>query len=525
METVGKIRRWYRVEGRSISEIAKRLGASRNTVKKYLRSGVVMPRYKPRPKRAPVIGAWADRLQEWLAFDEQRPRKERRTAQRMFELLRAEGYGGSYVTVQRFVRAWRSARAGGGRTITTAFIPLAFGPGEAYQFDFSQETVELAGRVTAVKVAHTKLSFSRVFHATAYLREAQEMVFDAHARAFRFFGGVARRGIYDNMKAAVQTIFAGKSRQYNRHFLRMTSHYLIEPVACTPAAGWEKGQVEHQVGLAREQIFTPRLRAASLRELNELLQRRCEQVARQLTHPERAGQSRWEVFEAQERGALMPLPPPFDGFTEREVRVTATALVHFERNRYSVDGRWAGKTVALRAYADRIVAVAGATVVAEHERCFERERTIFNPWHYVEALQTKPGALRNGAPFRDWKLPEPVEQVRQRLLARAGGDRQFVTILNAARTDGLEAATVACELALEAGVVTAEFILNALSRLKPGSPLEAVPEPRTVTLREAPKADVARYDRLLKKLAVASLLALPAAVLPTVVAEASHAAA
>jgi len=112
VETVGKIRRWYRVEGKSISEIAKRLGASRNTVKKYLRSGVIVPRYKPRPKRAPVIGAWIDRLQQWLAFDEQRPRKERRTAQRMFELLRAEGYGGSYVTVQRFVRAWRSALAG-----------------------------------------------------------------------------------------------------------------------------------------------------------------------------------------------------------------------------------------------------------------------------------------------------------------------------------------------------------------------------------------------------------------------------
>ncbi|MFN3567111.1 MAG: Mu transposase domain-containing protein, partial [Burkholderiaceae bacterium] len=167
--------------------------------------------------------------------------------------------------------------------------------------------------------------------------------------------------IYDNMKTAVQTIFAGKSRQYNRHLLRMTSHYLIEPVACTPAAGWEKGQVEHQVGLARKRIFTPRLRAASLRELNELLQRRCEQVARQLRHPEHAGQSRWEVFEAEERGALMPLPPPFDGFTEREVRVTTTALVHFERNRYSVDGGRAGKTVALRACPRARLALAHLT--------------------------------------------------------------------------------------------------------------------------------------------------------------------
>ena len=101
------------------------------------------------------------------------------------------------------------------------------------------------------------------------------MVFDAHNRAFAFFKVTCTRGIYDNMKTAVEAVFIGKDRQYNRRFLRMCGHYLVEPVACTPASGWEKGQVENQVGLVRERFFTPRLRVASYEELNAWLLDRC----------------------------------------------------------------------------------------------------------------------------------------------------------------------------------------------------------------------------------------------------------
>ena len=118
----------------------------------------------------------------------------------------------------------------------------------------------LNGVTTTVKVAHVRLCHSRMIFVRAYPRETQEMVFDAHDRAFAFFKGICARGIYDNMKTAVETVFVGKSRLFNRRFAQMCSHYLVEPVACTPASGWEKGQVENQVGLVRERFFTPRLR-------------------------------------------------------------------------------------------------------------------------------------------------------------------------------------------------------------------------------------------------------------------------
>jgi transposase len=105
-----------------------------------------------------------------------------------------------------------------------------------------------------------------------FFRETQELVFDAHDKAFQFYGGVCRRGIYDNMKTAVEAIFVGKARRYNRRFLQMCSHHLIEPVACTPASGWENGQVENQVGNLRDQMFRPKPRVKSLAELNAWLE-------------------------------------------------------------------------------------------------------------------------------------------------------------------------------------------------------------------------------------------------------------
>ena len=129
VETIGKIRRWHRVDKLSISKIAKRLSASRNTIAKYLDGEVIRPRYKQRPKRAPVMGAWVEKLEAMLAADAQRPRKEQRTAQRLHDGLVQEGFGGSYPTVQRFVKAWHEERR---HSPGTVFIPQSFAPGEAY---------------------------------------------------------------------------------------------------------------------------------------------------------------------------------------------------------------------------------------------------------------------------------------------------------------------------------------------------------------------------------------------------------
>jgi hypothetical protein len=236
--------------------------------------------------------------------------------------------------------------------------------------------------------------------ARAYMRESQEMVFDAHDKAFDFFRGTCTRGIYDNMKTAVEAVFVGKERVYNRRFLQMCSHYLVPPVACTPASGWEKGQVENQVGLVRERFFTPRLRVKSLEELNAWLVDKCVAYAKAHSHTEQTGQSIWQMFEA-ERASLVHYVGPFDGFHSVPASVSKTCTVRFDNNKYSVLSTAVGRPVEVHAYADRIVIRQNGMSVGEHQRCFSRGETIYNPWHYVTVLARKPGALRNGAPFRD----------------------------------------------------------------------------------------------------------------------------
>jgi transposase len=190
-----------------------------------------------------------------------------------------------------------------------------------------------------VKVAHVRLCHSRMPFVRAYPRESQEMVFDAHDRAFAFYRGTCVRGIYDNMKTAVESVFVGKDRAFNRRFLRMCSHYLVEPTACTPGAGWEKGQVENQVGLVRERFFTPRLRFRTYEEMNCWLIDQCVAYAKAHRHPECLDQTIWSVFEA-ERPSLIGYAGRFDGFHAVPAAVSKTCLVRFDNSR-----RMAGRPV------------------------------------------------------------------------------------------------------------------------------------------------------------------------------------
>jgi hypothetical protein len=321
------------------------------------------------------------------------------------------------------------------------------------------------------------------------------MVFDAHDRAFAFFRGACTRGIYDNMKTAVDAIFVGKDRAYNRRFQQMCSHYLVEPVACTPASGWEKGQVENQVGLVRERFFTPRLRVKNLEELNALLLDRCVAYARSHQHPERREQTIWEAFEA-ERPSLVRYAGKFDGFHAVPAAVSKTCLVRFDSNKYSVMAKAVGRPVEVRAYADRIELRQAGQLVGEHSRCFGRDQTIYDPWHYVPVLARKPGALRNGAPFKDWLLPAALERVRRRLAGSNDGDRQMVDILTAVLSDGLAAVEAACAEALAEGVHSADVVLNILARQREPPPPPDIPIPEALRLRHEPVADCARYDTL-----------------------------
>lgn len=493
MGMLAKIRRMHFRDGLSLREIARQTGLSRNTIRHWLRQAeVTEPQYPARTSPS-ILDPYRDQLETWLRTDSHRPKRDRRTLKILFLLLQAQGYPGGYGRVAAFARCWRAD--GGAAPKRQAFVPMHFAPGEAFQFDWSCEYATIAGIRRRLEVAHIKLAHSRAFWVIAYPTQSHEMLFDAHAQAFAAFGGVPRRGLYDNMKTAVDKVGHGKDRTINARFQSMCSHYLFEPEFCNRAAGWEKGIVEKNVQDRRRQLWqgVNRQHWNQLADLNGWLASECRAAWQDMPHPELPSLTIADVL-ADEQPQLMPNPRPFDGYIEHTVRVSATALVHYQRNRYSVPCEYAHQVVSLRAYPSELVLVADHAEIARHERRFERYQTYYDWRHYLPALLRKPGALRNGAPFLD--LPTPLQHLQRHLLKQQGGDRIMAQVLAAVPVQGLDAVLVAVELALETGAVSGEHVLNVLARLNaPTLPAtDAIPSPLQLT--EAPQANVQRYDHL-----------------------------
>jgi transposase len=491
MALVGKIRRMYLRDKLSFSEIARRTSLSRNTVKKWLKVPEAAPPKYRRRDTPGKLTAFEGQLVQALETDAHRPKRDRRTARALCAQLRREGYKGGYTRVTDFIRYWRHSV--GQSQARRAFVPLKFALGEAFQFDWSEEGLVVGGIYRRLQVAHLKLCASRAFWLVAYPSQGHEMLFDAHTRSFEALGGVPRRGIYDNMKTAVDKVQKGKGRIVNARFAVLCAHYLFEADFCNVASGWEKGVVEKNVQDSRRRIWQDagRERFGSLVALNAWVGTRCRALWGEVRHPEHREFSVAEMLE-HEQPHLMPMPAPFDGYVESLGRVSSTCLISVQRNRYSVPCDLVGQMVSVRVYPQRVEVVASEILVATHERLTERGQTRYDWQHYIPLVQRKPGALRNGAPFAD--MPEALRRLQSTLLPREGGDRVMAQVLAAVPGAGIEAVLVAVELVLESGAVSAEHVINVVGRLKPSAPLEQVETLLQVT--EVPVADTGRYDRL-----------------------------
>jgi transposase len=494
MDMIGRIRRMHSRGKKSEREIARRTGLSRNTVAKWLHGEVDgAPKYRRRPQPNKLT-PFVDAIKQALKADARRPRHERRTAKALYAQIKAGGYEGGYTRLTDFIRAWRQGEGQG--AAMNAFVPLTFELGEAFQFDWSEEGLVVGGIYYRAQVAHMKLCASRAFWLVAYPSQGHEMLFDAHTRGFAALGGVPRRGIYDNMKTAVDKVKKGKGRVVNARFAVMCAHYLFDADFCNVASGWEKGVVEKSVQDSRRRIWieAAKRRWGSFAELNAWLGQRCRALWDEVRHPEHEQFSVAEMLE-HERPHLMPMPAPFDGYVEKPARVSSTSLVSVARNRYSVPCELVGQMVSTRLYPNAVAVAAGDEIVAQHDRLSNAGETRYDWQHYIPLLLRKPGALRNGAPFAD--MPEPLQWLRQGLLRRPGGDRVMAQVLAIVPQAGLDAVLVAVELALEAGPpgkVSVEHVVNVLARLN------AAPTPPTAAtalqVAVPPVANTSRYDSL-----------------------------
>jgi transposase len=486
----------HRVEGYSIRQIAKRLHVCRNTVRNVLRTECESEvGYERKNAHKPKLGPYEDKLREILTGEWEKPPRQRRNATLLYEELQGYGYDGAVDSVRRCVNRWRAER---NETNVEAFVPLVFMPGDAMQFDWSTERVVIAGVPMVVKAAQMRLCHSRMCLVQVFRYERQEMMLEGLRRAVRFFGGTPRRLVVDNLTSAVKKVLVGKERIWQDKFQGFCSHYLINPRACQVNKPTDKGQIERQVGVMRERFFKPLPAAASFEELNDRLMSICVERAKTTAHPEVRAMSVWQMW--REEAAHLTALPPGDYEccrVEEEKRVDRYCTVAFDANRYSAPSRLVGRRVQVRGYAEHVKIVCDGNVVAEHGRLFGRGDAAYNPLHYLDVLEKKPGALENGRPFVQWQMPESLDRARA-ALARTDGEREFVKLLLLLREYSLDEVCAAVDMALEHGAPYTGRVENILRRLGD----EAPPRqecPVIIRLRVEPAADPSVYDTRLRR--------------------------
>jgi transposase len=491
VEMYAHVRRYVALDGHSRREAAHHFGISRKMVTKmmenakppgYQRSAPVV-----RPKLDPYL-AW---ITEILKTDQEKNPKQRHTAYRIFQRLRAEhGYTGGYTVIKDVVREHAIRHR-------EMFVPLVHPPGHA-QVDFGQavvvvDGVEQKGHFFAMDLPQSDAPFVMIFP-----QETTEAFCQGHVDAFAFFGGVPQSILYDNTSIAVARILSDGERVRTQTFSQLLSHYLFRDRFARIRKGNDKGNVEGLVKYVQRTILTPIPEASSWDTLNAMICARC------LEH--RGDTVRGSTGTIGERlvadvAAFRPLPAaPFDCCRTVSGRVSSQSLVRFETNDYSVPVAFGHREVLIKAYVHAAVICHGTEVIARHVRSYEREQFIFDPMHYLPLIEQKVGSLDQAAPLVGWDLPEEFATLLRLLRARLAkaGAREYVGVLRLLEAFSLAEVHAAICTALRLCAISYDGVkhclLAALDRRPPRLDLEHYPH---LPLAEVATTDPAAYNDLL----------------------------
>lgn len=494
-----RIRRAYFTEKKSQRQIAKELGHSRKTVRKALESAEPSSYRIRKPREAPVLGPYKDRIDEILEENEQLPRKQRYTGHRIYKDIQAKGYSGAESTVRGYIA--QSRREKKKRKV---YIPLEFDPGIDAQVDWGEALAIINGERVTAQIFLMRLCYSRKLFVRAYPNQKQEAFFDGHVRSFHHFEGVPRRITYDNLKVAVLRVLEGRNRQEQERFVVFRSYYLFESRFCTRGQGHEKGRVEDGVGFSRRNFMVPIPRVDSFEELNHHLLSSCKaDDQRRVDRQKMTIGEAWEM----EKPHLLTLPErDFECCITRAVTLNPYSQVEFETNRYSVPTEKAYPNLVLKAYPFRVDVLYLDDVIASHPRCYELKQDVLDPLHYLALLEQRPGAFDHAKPIRRWRegwLPI-YEQLLDRLRAQwpnGRGVREFVRILKLHRDHSAELVAQAVEQALTHSCAHADGVELCLRQLEdPGAtiaPMDLTRWPELMAVG-AQSPDLQCYDQLLE---------------------------
>lgn len=491
MEFWKEVRRLVLTNELSKRGACEKYGLGWHTLKKMLAHDEPPGYRKSQPRAKPKIDKFLPVIHQILVDDRQAPKKQRHTAWRIFERLRDEHqFSGKYTIVKDAVRAWKQSHQ-------EVFLPLSHPPGEA-QVDFGEATIRLAGQETKVALFVMTLPYSGAIFMQAFPRECTETFLEGHRRALEYFGGVPRRISYDNSAIAVIEVLKGRERKLTREFLRLQSHYLFQEHFCLVRRANEKGHVERLLGFARRSFLVPVPQVDSLETLNKQLREGCQSDLQQRTRGKLAPK---DELLLEDQAAFLPLPKqPFEARCVGDGTADSQSLVRFDTNDYSVPVKYAHRKLMVVATVEEVRLVYEDRLVARHPRCWQRERTLFEPIHYLALLERKPGGFDYARPLENWQLPECFGLLRRRLEAADPryGTRAYIRVLRLLERFSLPQLTGAVEFALDIDVIDPDSIRTIVEHRAEG-PVELFSldgRPHLAHVR-IETTDVAAYGALL----------------------------
>ena len=447
-------------DGMSQRAAARHFNVSRDTVRKMLSYSAPPGYRRTAAVRRPKLEGFVSIIDGWLEGDRSVPRKQRHTAKRVYDRLRAEhGFTGGYTIIKDYIRE-REQRS------REVFVPLAHAPGHA-QADFGEALVEIGGVVQKAHYFMLDLPQSDACYVRAYPAAVAEAWMDGHVHAFAFFGAVPLSILYDNDRCLVSKILPDGTRQRATLFSAFLSHYLIRDRYGRPGKGNDKGNVEGVVGFARRNFMVPMPRFATWDDFNLWLEEQCRGRQQAVLRGERE-----TIGERLQRdlAAMQALPPaPFEACHQISGQVTSQALVRYRTNDYSVPARFGHQEVWIRGYVDEVVIGCRGEIIARHVRSYRREEVIFDPLHYLALIEQKPGALDLAAPLQGWDLPERFPVLRRLMEARMGqhGRREYIQVLRLLESFALADLHEAVKQAIAMGAISFDAVKHlVLCRLE-----------------------------------------------------------
>lgn len=503
VELFEQIRREYEFGCGTIIGTAQKFSVHRRMVRQAIESAVPPERKRPVRSR-PKLERAREFIDRVLVEDQRAPRKQRHTAHRIYERLRAElpEVAVAERTVRQYVQERREHLA---LTAREVFVPQAYAPGVEAQVDWYEATVEVAGERRVVQVFCMRAMASGAAYHRAYPRATQQAFLDAHGHAFSYFGGVFHRLRYDNLTSAVKKILRGSRREETTRFILFRSHYRYEASFCTPARGNEKGGVESEVGRFRRNHLVPVPRCASFDDLNARLDQACrrDEARRVAERDVTVG-----AALAVERTALLSLPEEHFQVAEDSFAVVdAKGCIAARTNLYSTPLPPATRC-QVRVLPLAVEVRHGGACVARHERCYGRRQQVYDLEHYLDVLGRKPGAFAGSKPLAQWRAEgrwtPAYDELWQSLQQRHGaatGTRLMIELLQAGKRTGYERLTAAITRSLNLGAREASavrYLLDAPAASDNApAPLAEVTRPALAAHFCRPLPSITAYDLLL----------------------------